>query len=148
LTINNCMGDTKVSDLPEITTLADNDILYISVIGTGSTSNKITYNNFKTPLYNLVGEVQTNINSLSARFDTIVSELESQQVDYTQEILDLTTSNLFLSSTLESVSGVAYQQRDTIDEIYDYFSYGFSGSVNINGTILTFLSGSLQTVTS
>ena len=145
------MGDTKVSDLPAITLpLAGNDILYIGDVSAG-TSNKITYTNLRAPIDATVNAITLTVDSLSAD----VLSLSGDWLVYTNDISQVTSDTISISADLVSLSASIYDPNSSIDEslnlLWDEFASitngGYTGSVTIGTTTLTFLSGSLQTVT-
>lgn len=145
------MGDTKVSDLPAITLpLAGNDILYIGDVSAG-TSNKITYTNLRAPIDATVNAITLTVDSLSAD----VLSLSGDWLVYTNDISQVTSDTISISADLVSLSASIYDPNSSIDEslnlLWDEFAAitngGYTGSVTIGTTTLTFLSGSLQTVT-
>jgi len=151
LTINNCMGDTKVSDLPAITLpLAGNDILYIGDVSAG-TSNKITYTNLRAPIDATVNTITLTVDSLSADVLSLSGDWSVYANDISQVITDIAT----IGGELAGLSASIYDPNGSIDEslnlLWSEFASitygGYTGSVTIGTTTLTFLSGSLQTVT-
>lgn len=144
------MADTKVSDLPAITTLNNNDILYIGDVS-ASTSNKITYANLRAPIDNSIAAIDATVDSLS----TAVVNLSSEWETYTFDIAAYVTNTTVISSDLIGLSAGIYGPGDTLDSsiegIWDIIDnttrVGFTGPVTISGTTLTFLSGVLITVT-
>lgn len=85
------MADSKLTDLPPITNLNDNDVLYI-VDSFNNTSNRITYSNL----------INTRFNTLSTRVDTISSELDTLESNYS--ITRQRTDTLFNNTTSFSLS--------------------------------------------
>jgi hypothetical protein len=155
LAINNCMGDTKVSDLPAITLpVASNDILYIGDVSAG-TSNKITYTNLTAPIDATVSDITLTVDSLSADVLSLSATVDSVNIDIGPLVTDL----LVLSGQVQTLS--TYQDEiiytdmawlcasidDLAEETADVIRLGHTGNVIIGGTTLTFLSGILITVT-
>tara|TARA_R110000796_G_scaffold72921_5_gene164445 strand:+ start:2397 stop:2834 length:438 start_codon:yes stop_codon:yes gene_type:complete len=145
------MGDTKVSDLPEIILpVASNDILYIGDVSAG-TSNKITYTNLTAPIDATVSDITLTVDSLSAD----VLSLSGDWSVYTNDISQLVTDVATIGGELAGLSASIYDPNGSIDEslnlLWGEFAAitngGYTGSVTIGTTTLTFLSGSLQTVT-
>ncbi len=85
------MADSKLTDLPTITTLDNDDVLYI-VDTINNTSNKITYANL----------INTRFNSLSTRVDTISGDLDTLETSFA--ITQSRTDTLFNNTTSFSLS--------------------------------------------
>jgi hypothetical protein len=143
------MADTKVSDLPAITTLNNNDILYIGDVS-ASTSNKITYANLRAPIDNSIAAIDATVDSLSTDVVNLSSEWETYTFDIAAYVTNTTilSSNVTdLSADIYGVEGINAQLEDIFEVIENTVNIGFNGPVTISGTTLTFLSGVLITVT-
>ena len=64
------MADSKLTDLPEVTTIADNDVLYLANV-TLNQSNKITYANLINTKF---AALNTEFEAVSASVDTLNSQ--------------------------------------------------------------------------
>tara|TARA_R100000278_G_C5406750_1_gene141616 strand:+ start:103 stop:549 length:447 start_codon:yes stop_codon:yes gene_type:complete len=144
------MADTKISELTELTSAANNDVLYI--VDTDSTaSKKITFNNLlkdvttSVTFPNLVNEVQ----SLSTNFQNISSAVNSVSAYRSTEISILSDSVGELSANFEQVIfDNAVSGRDDI--FINLSAAMIQGGSGGNGTFtlasvttMTFLSGIL-----
>ena len=100
------MADSKLTDLPEITTLSNDDVLYVADISLNA-SNKITYGNFINDKFNALNNsyiltapqitVNTNnIATLRSDVDTINNQTTGFKVDL--DAFNVTNGNRFTSS--------------------------------------------------
>lgn len=75
------MADSKLTDLPEVTTIADNDVLYLANVSLNQ-SNKITYANLintKFVAINTAFEaVSASVDTLNSQFPNIRNEVLAQ----------------------------------------------------------------------
>lgn len=85
------MADSKLTDLPEITTLSNDDVLYVADISLNA-SNKITYGNLINDKFNALNNSYTltavqittntnNIATLRSDVDTLINSSTGVSVD-------------------------------------------------------------------
>ena len=113
------MADSKLTDLPEITTLSNDDVLYVADISLNA-SNKITYGNL----------INDKFNILSNSYALTADQVASNTIDIINLRDDVDTINLQTSSFSVNLSGFILSNNDR-------FTSSFPVDVNLDtGDIL------------
>lgn len=91
------MADSKLTDLPEmpVTSLNNDDVLYIAKTSEPVASNKITYANL----------INTKFNNLSARHDTLDVNFNALQTDFDEKMVEFNSLNDSITSYEVHLSG-------------------------------------------
>ena len=102
------MADSKLTDLPEmsVTSLNNDDVLYIAKTSDPVASNKITYANL----------INTKFNNLSAKHDTLDVNFNGLQTDFDEKMIEFNTLNDSITSYEVPISGfdlVSYNNAGT-----------------------------------
>tara|TARA_R110002074_G_scaffold238480_2_gene410382 strand:+ start:5581 stop:5976 length:396 start_codon:yes stop_codon:yes gene_type:complete len=130
------MADTKVSDLPAITTLSNDDILYIGDVS-ASTSNKITYENL---VGSDINQISADLSSLSSQF--IAADSFTGAVSTFAATTDLTS----LSSDVLINTGDLRNLSEDNNSIQRYVDIGVTQDIVIGTSTFSFSGGFLINV--
>tara|TARA_X000001388_G_scaffold59745_1_gene45108 strand:+ start:531 stop:1130 length:600 start_codon:yes stop_codon:yes gene_type:complete len=114
------MADSKLTDLPEVTTIADNDVLYLANV-TLNQSNKITYANL----------INTKFVALNTEFEAVsasVDTLNSQFPNIRNEVLAQTAREGFFTMGGAVLNNTNFSSSAVFVSTFSFVPYGPNGT--------------------